>query len=67
MKNGLVIHEYGSQRWYLNDQLHRTDGPAVIYPSGSVEYYKNGRELPVDAFNGITPGTPEFIMTYEML
>ena len=29
MKNGLHIDEDGTKRWYLNDKLHRTDGPAI--------------------------------------
>jgi hypothetical protein len=39
MKNGLIINEFGSKRWYKNDLLHRTDGPAVIISSGSQFWY----------------------------
>jgi hypothetical protein len=28
------IDKNGTQRWYLNDKLHRTDGPAAIYADG---------------------------------
>ena len=41
MKNGKYIED-GIERWYLNDNLHRTDGPAIIYPSGSQWWYLNG-------------------------
>jgi hypothetical protein len=28
--------------YYLNDKLHRKDGPAIEYSSGSKFWYKNG-------------------------
>jgi len=43
MKTYIVnVNEYGTKRWYLNGNLHRTDGPAVEYVSGSKEWYLNG-------------------------
>ena len=41
-KNGLIIDSYGTKRWYLNDKLHRIDGPAVEYEDGSKEWWING-------------------------
>ena len=32
----------GFKFWYLNDLLHREDGPAVEYPSGLKCWYLNG-------------------------
>ena len=32
----------GSKEWYLNDKLHREDGPAVEYFDGSKEWYLKG-------------------------
>jgi len=29
--------------WYLNDQKHRINGPAVEYPSGSKEWWIKGK------------------------
>ena len=29
--------------WFQNDKLHRNDGPAVEYASGSKEWYINGK------------------------
>lgn len=29
--------------WYLGNQLHRTDGPAVIHPTGTQEWWQNGK------------------------
>jgi hypothetical protein len=43
MKTYIVnVNEYGTKRWYLNGNLHRTDGPAIEYGSGSKEWYLNG-------------------------
>jgi hypothetical protein len=42
MKNGLIIDEYGNKRWYKNDLLHRTDGPAFISVNRhQVWYFEN--------------------------
>lgn len=32
----------GIEKWYFNDKLHRDNGPAVVYPSGEVEYWNHG-------------------------
>ena len=37
----VVVTDDGDQRWYLNDQLHREDGPAIIYADGSQYWYLN--------------------------
>ena len=34
-KNGRHVEENGEIRWYKNDILHRTDGPAIEYPDES--------------------------------
>jgi hypothetical protein len=36
-----VIGADGSQHWYLNGQLHRTDGPAWIGADGRQMWYLN--------------------------
>lgn len=33
----------GTVFWYRNDELHRTDGPAIQYQSGENHYYQHGR------------------------
>jgi len=43
MRNGLIVDTDGTQEWYVRDQLHRTDGPAVIHANGSQEWYVNNR------------------------
>jgi len=39
------VHENGCKEWYLNGELHRTDGPAVEYENGCKQWYLNGEEL----------------------
>ena len=41
-KDGLNIDSNGTKRWYLNNQLHRTDGPAIEYYNGYKYWYING-------------------------
>jgi len=43
MKNGKYIDSDGSQYWYKDDELHREDGPAVIWPNGTQFWYINGK------------------------
>jgi len=34
----------GTKEWYLNDELHREDGPAVVeYSDGTKVWYLNGK------------------------
>jgi hypothetical protein len=42
MKNGLIIDNAGNSCWYLNDKLHREDGPAVADAFGNCYWYLNG-------------------------
>ena len=37
-----VVDNNGTKRWYLNDELHREDGPAVEYQRGIKCWYLNG-------------------------
>ena len=41
-KDGLDIDTYGTKYWYLNDKLHRSDGPAVEYYNGTKCWCLNG-------------------------
>ncbi len=43
MKNGLEIDEYGTKRYYKNDEYHREDGPAVEWTDGYKAWYFNGK------------------------
>jgi hypothetical protein len=39
----LESSEDGSRFWFLNDRLHREDGPAIEYYSGRKDWYINGK------------------------
>jgi hypothetical protein len=43
MKDELFITASGNKCWYLDDKLHREDGPAVEYIDGSKEWYLGGK------------------------
>ena len=43
MRNGLIVDSYGNRRWYVNDRLHRTDGPAFVGANGTQAWYLNGK------------------------
>jgi hypothetical protein len=38
-------------KWYLNGDLHREDGPAVIYPDGTQRWYLNDKDITKDVTN----------------
>ena len=42
------IDGYGTKRWYLNDELHREDGPAVEYSDGTKRWFINGKQHRLD-------------------
>lgn len=48
MKNGLVEHANGCREWFLNDKLHREDGPAIEYPNLYRAWYINGERHRID-------------------
>ena len=39
------VYPNGSKSWYLNDKLHREDGPAREYADGSKSWWLNGEEV----------------------
>jgi hypothetical protein len=47
LPNGGIIIQYinGDKWWYLNDQLHRVDGPAIERVNGNKSWYLNGERL----------------------
>jgi hypothetical protein len=39
-----IIDKYNIKQWFNSQgQLHREDGPAVIWPNGDKYWYKNGQ------------------------
>tara|TARA_B100001094_G_scaffold40487_1_gene35158 strand:+ start:3446 stop:3682 length:237 start_codon:yes stop_codon:yes gene_type:complete len=39
------VYRSGTKYWYLNDELHREDGPAVQCANGTKYWYLNGEEF----------------------
>ena len=37
------VYSNGTKYWYLNDKLHREDGPACEYPNGDKLWYLNDK------------------------
>lgn len=46
-EDGLPAVEYpnGDKYWWINGQLHRTDGPAAEFAGGEEYWYLEGEEL----------------------
>jgi hypothetical protein len=43
MKNSVIVYKNSTDAWYVNQRLHRTDGPAIIRADGSQVWCVNGR------------------------
>ena len=43
MQPEMTEHVNGTKYWYLNDKLHREDGPAVEWADGSMSWWLNGK------------------------
>ena len=41
-KEYCIIYPSGTKAWYMNGELHREDGPAIIRADGEKFWYKNG-------------------------
>jgi hypothetical protein len=39
----VLVDDEGNKRWYHNNQLHRTDGPAMEYANGNKVWYRDGK------------------------
>ena len=37
------VYNNGDRFWYLNDKLHREDGPAIEFADGTKGWYLNGK------------------------
>ena len=45
------VYSNGTKYWYLNDKLHREDGPAIEWAGGDKRWYLDGKELTEAEFN----------------
>jgi len=43
MNYTIETNSHGDKLYYVNNVLHREDGPAVEYPNGTKYWYKNGK------------------------
>ena len=43
-----TIDANGSKEWWLNNKLHRTNGPAIEWYDGSKEWWLNGKRHRID-------------------
>lgn len=41
----MIKHKVNPIAWRMNGKLHRDDGPAVIYPDGTKEWWLNGKKV----------------------
>ncbi len=48
-----VIYDDGTKHWYLNETVHRIDGPAVENADGSKEWWINNVEYSEEEFDMI--------------
>jgi hypothetical protein len=46
--NGMSLTENGSKVWYLNNELHRSDGPAIEFLNGDESWYLHGERHRVE-------------------
>ena len=59
-RNGWYTDVLDIKRHYHDGELHREDGPAVIFPSGSQYWYRNGKEVSMET----VLDTPEKMEAY---
>jgi len=45
LKESCVESADGTKRWYLDNEFHRKDGPAIEYVNGTKQWYLNGELL----------------------
>jgi len=40
-----TVYSNGDTFWYKNDNPHRTDGPAIKYANGDIEWWLEGEQV----------------------
>jgi hypothetical protein len=51
------VYKNGTKRWWLNDNLHREDGPAIITANGTKAWWIHGKQLTEEEFNELRKTT----------
>jgi hypothetical protein len=46
-----ILSQMEPKSWYINDNLHREDGPAIIRQNGTKEWYLNGKNITKEITN----------------
>jgi hypothetical protein len=62
IKYEVKVYPNGNKFWYLNDEIHREDGPAFEYSDGYKAYYLNDKYLTEAEFNKRMAPTVEMTM-----
>ena len=53
------VYDNGDKFWFLDDKLHREDGPACEYADGDKFWFLNGKELTEAEFNARNKPKPK--------
>ena len=56
------VWDNGNKSWYLNDNLHREDGPAREYADGTKAWYLNGKKVTEEEHKRMTSKVVEMTM-----
>ena len=48
IKYTVKVYANGIKEWYLNDKLHREDGPAIEFSNGYKSWWLNGERVTED-------------------
>jgi len=51
MLNGMIEYASGTRQWFLNDKLHREDGPAIEWPDGHCAWFLNDIAYTEEEYN----------------
>jgi len=54
-----VEYRDGNKFWLVNNKFHQEDGPAIIYPDGSICWYLNGLSYSFEEWLKLTPISDE--------
>ena len=56
------VYPNGDKYWYLNDKLHREDGPAMEWANGSKSWFLNDEEVTEEEHKRLTSKVVEMTM-----
>jgi hypothetical protein len=44
----IATYTNGDKEWYLDEKIHRVDGPAIEWTNGNKEWFLNGKDYTFD-------------------